>query len=603
MDAGGLPVTGYRIEVAEDVSTSWTDVEADTGTTVATYEHTGLTGGTTYRYRVSAVSAAGPGAASDAASATTAEDVACGRSEGVREAIVAEAGVESCGKVTAAHVVGITELEVDFEPLVLKAGDFEGLTSLTALRLDGNQLSALPPGVFAGLTSLTALRLDGNELSALPPGIFTGLTGLTTLDLRDNPNSPLPVTVFLEKEGEDGIKAVASTGAPFGLTVEVGVENGETAGGESEVELSLAAGAVESGAVTVLRTAGTTGAVTAAIVGFSSLPANHDGYELTAGGELEVLAELPVVGITAGASPVMEGTDRHAVFGLTRTGATAEALTVTVTVGQTGAFIAVSGPTTVRFGVGEAEAALNVAIVDDEVKEFAGGSVTATLAAAGSYALGADTSAEVRVLDDDARVRVSWAESTVTVVEGEGPAAVDSGGGDGGGGRSAGGVRGGGNGGGGHGRGGRGLHGDDGCGDVRARGLHGRSGAKGLDRDDRGRCGARGGGDVRVEAVGGGERAGGIRESGGGGDGGGRRSRGGMGVVHRAGGGRGGRDRGGVGGEQQRVGVCGGADGDADLWGHGGGRDGLHGGLHERDAWGGGEPERDGDAGDGGRRG
>ena len=335
--------------------------------------HTGLTGGTTYRYRVSAISAAGPGAASDAASATTAEDVACGRSEGVREAMVAEAGVESCGKVTAAHVAGITELEVDFEPLVLKAGDFEGLTSLTTLRLDGSQLSALPPGVFAGLTSLTALRLDGNELSALPPGIFTGLTGLTTLDLRDNPNSPLPVTVFLEKEGEDGIKAVASTGAPFGLTVEVGVENGETAGGESEVELSLAAGAVESGAVTVLRTAGTTGAVTAAIVGFSSLPANHDGYELTAGGELEVLAELPVVGITAGASPVMEGTDRHAVFGLTRTGATAEALTVTVTVGQTGAFIAVSGPTTVRFGVGEAEAALNVAIVDDEVKEFAGG--------------------------------------------------------------------------------------------------------------------------------------------------------------------------------------------------------------------------------------
>ena len=309
VDAGGLPVTGYRIEVAEDVSTSWTVVEADTGSTVRTYEHTGLKPGTTYRYRVSAVSVAGSGVASVAASATTAEDVACGRSEGVREAIVAEAGVESCGKVTAAHVAGITELEVDFEPLVLKAGDFAGLTSLTTLRLDGsqlsalppgvfagltslttlrldgnqlsalppgvfagltslttlrldgNQLSALPPGVFAGLTSLTTLRLDGNQLSALPPGIFTGLTGLTTLDLSDNPNSPLPVTVFLEKEGEDGIKAVASTGAPFGLTVEVGVENGETAGGESQVELSIAAGAVESGAVTVSRAAGTTGAV------------------------------------------------------------------------------------------------------------------------------------------------------------------------------------------------------------------------------------------------------------------------------------------------------------------------------------------------------
>ena len=136
-----------------------------------------------------------------------------------------------CGKVTAAQVAGITELEVDFEPLVLKAGDFAGLTGLVTLRLDGNRLSALPPGIFAGLTSLTALRLDGNELSELPPGIFTGLTGLTTLDLRNNPNTPLPVAVFLEKVGEDGIKAVASTGAPFGLTVEVGLENGETAGG------------------------------------------------------------------------------------------------------------------------------------------------------------------------------------------------------------------------------------------------------------------------------------------------------------------------------------------------------------------------------------
>ena len=319
--------------------------------------------------------------------------------------------------MTAAQVAGITELEVDFEPLVLKAGDFAGLTSLVTLRLDGNRLSALPPGIFAGLTSLTALRLDGNELSELPPGIFTGLTGLTTLDLRNNPNTPLPVTVFLEKVGEDGIKAVASTGAPFGLTVEVGVQNGETAGG-----LSIAAGAVESGVVTVSRAAGTAGAVTAAIEGFSALPTGHDGYELTAGGELEVLPELPVVAIAAGSSPVTEGTDRHAEFGLTRTGAVTEALTVTVTVGQTGDFAAVTGPVTVRFGAGEAAAELNVAIVDDAVKEFAGGSVTAALAAAadGSYVLGEEASAAVRVLDDDARVRVSWEAASVSVGEGDG---------------------------------------------------------------------------------------------------------------------------------------------------------------------------------------
>ena len=420
-DAGGLPVSGYLIEVSEDMGSNWADVEEDTESTETTYVHTGLTGGSTYRYRVSANSVGGPGAASVAASATTTLDVACGRSEGVREAIVTAAGVEGCGKVTAAQVLGITELEVDFEPLVLKAGDFAGLTGLVTLRLDGNRLSALPPGIFTGLTRLVTLRLDGNELSELPPGILTGLTGLTTLDLRNNPNTPLPVTVLLEKVGEDGIKAVASTGAPFGLTVEVGLENGETAGGESEVELSIAAGAEESGAVAISRSAGTTGAVTAAIEGFSSLPTNHDGYELTAGGELEVLPELPEVGIAAGASPVTEGTDRHAEFGLTRTGAVTEVLTVTVTVGQTGDFAGVTGPVTVRFGAGDAEAALKVAIVDDAVKEFEGGNVTATLAAVpGSYVLGEDVSAEVRVLDDDARVRVSWEAASVSVGEGEG---------------------------------------------------------------------------------------------------------------------------------------------------------------------------------------
>ena len=174
--------------------------------------------------------------------------------------------------------------------------------------------------------------------------------------------------------------------------------------------------------VTVSRAAGTAGAVTAAIEGFSALPTNHDGYELTAGGELEVLPELPVVAIAAGSSPVTEGTDRHAEFGLTRTGAVTEALTVTVTVGQTGDFAAVTGPAPVRFGVGEAEAELNVAIVDDAVKEFAGGSVTAALAAAadGSYVLGEEASAEVRVLDDDARVRVSWEAASVSVGEGDG---------------------------------------------------------------------------------------------------------------------------------------------------------------------------------------
>ena len=142
------------------------------------------------------------------------------------------------------------------------------------------------------------------------------------------------------------------------------------------------------------------------------------------------VAGLPVVGIVAGASPVTEGTDTHAVFGLTRTGPTLEMLAVTVTVGQTGEFIAVSapGPVTVTFGVGDAGAALSVAIADDTVKEFVGGSVTAAVqpGTETTYEAGEDARAEVRVLDDDALVRVSWAESAVSVGEGDGTVVLEA---------------------------------------------------------------------------------------------------------------------------------------------------------------------------------
>ena len=149
-----------------------------------------------------------------------------------------------------------------------------------------------------------------------------------------------------------------------------------------------------------------------------------DGYnaETATSVATEAVAGLPVVGIAALASPVTEGTDTHAVFGLTRTGPTSELLAVAVTVGQTGEFITAPGSVTVTFGVGEGSATLSVTIADDAVKEFAGGSVTAAVepGTATTYEAGEDARAEVRVLDDDAIVRVSWATASVNVGEGDG---------------------------------------------------------------------------------------------------------------------------------------------------------------------------------------
>ena len=69
-DAGSTPITGYWIEESSN-GTSWTNVVRNTGNTKTAYPRTGLSGGTTRHYRVSAINSIGPGPASDTASATT----------------------------------------------------------------------------------------------------------------------------------------------------------------------------------------------------------------------------------------------------------------------------------------------------------------------------------------------------------------------------------------------------------------------------------------------------------------------------------------------------------------------------------------------------
>ena len=69
---GGVPITGYQIEVSPNGTDTWTNVTpAHTGTG-RTYSHTGLTAGTTRHYRVYARNSKGTSAAaSNVASATT----------------------------------------------------------------------------------------------------------------------------------------------------------------------------------------------------------------------------------------------------------------------------------------------------------------------------------------------------------------------------------------------------------------------------------------------------------------------------------------------------------------------------------------------------
>ena len=69
-DTGGKSLDKYSIDVSTNGGTTW-GPQADVGSTITTYSHTGLTGGTTRHYRVAAVNTIGTGAWSNVDSATT----------------------------------------------------------------------------------------------------------------------------------------------------------------------------------------------------------------------------------------------------------------------------------------------------------------------------------------------------------------------------------------------------------------------------------------------------------------------------------------------------------------------------------------------------
>ena len=68
---GGSTITGYKIERSTDGGTNWSTLVANTGSTSTAYSDSGLSPGTTYTYRVSAITLVLTSSPSNTASATT----------------------------------------------------------------------------------------------------------------------------------------------------------------------------------------------------------------------------------------------------------------------------------------------------------------------------------------------------------------------------------------------------------------------------------------------------------------------------------------------------------------------------------------------------
>ena len=190
----------YRFKTTGDYPSEWTEID-DSAPGEAHEDWvvvTGLTNDTAYTFQLRAANTDGAGAAAEAGPATPRSGV-CGRTEQVRDAIVAAiAGVSDCADVTPAQLAGVEGgLNLANKDIrSLQPGDFSDLEALTNLWLGNNALVSLPAGVFSDLMALETLYLNSNEFSSLPAGAFTDLEALKDLSLNHNALSSLPAGVF-----------------------------------------------------------------------------------------------------------------------------------------------------------------------------------------------------------------------------------------------------------------------------------------------------------------------------------------------------------------------------------------------------------------------
>ena len=248
-DNGGSAITGYRIEVSSDGGSSWTDREANTGTTSTTYSHTGLSAGTTRYYRVSAINSVGTGAASNVDDATT--DDAAPTVPGAPTSLTATASGTSTIDLswTAPADEGgsaITGYKIEVSPngdsnwtnRVANTGttsttySHTGLSAGTTRHYRVSAINANGTGAASNVDDATT-----DDAAATVPGAPTGLTatasGTTTIDLSwtapaDNGGSA--ITGYKIEVSSDGGSSWTDREANTGTTTTTYAHTGLSAG-------------------------------------------------------------------------------------------------------------------------------------------------------------------------------------------------------------------------------------------------------------------------------------------------------------------------------------------------------------------------------------
>ena len=159
-DNGGRVITGYKIEVSSDSGATWTDRVADTSSTTTTYAHTGLAGGNTRHYRVSAINTIGTGLPSNIDNATT--TAATNNAPTVANAIPDQSA--PVGTAFSYAFPANTFSDADSDALTYTATKADGTALPTWLSFTASTraFSGTPQAADTGTVSVKVTASDGN---------------------------------------------------------------------------------------------------------------------------------------------------------------------------------------------------------------------------------------------------------------------------------------------------------------------------------------------------------------------------------------------------------------------------------------------------------
>ena len=188
---GGSAITGYKIEVSPD-GANWTTLEADTTDSATTYSHTGLTGGATRHYRVSAINTNGAGLPSgvdDATTATTVPGVPTGLTAAARGNTQIDLTWTAPGSDGGSAITGY-KIEVSPDGAnwtTLEADTTDSATTYSHTGLAGGatrhyRVSAINTNG-AGAPSGVDDATTGTTVPGAPTGLVATASGSTQIDL------------------------------------------------------------------------------------------------------------------------------------------------------------------------------------------------------------------------------------------------------------------------------------------------------------------------------------------------------------------------------------------------------------------------------------